>query len=232
MSNSISTLFCLIPVWMMIVFSTVTAYGHTNFEAEVVFCETLSADARDLNMDDVRDVRDLVLQTAAILAEDEGAVDVTRDGLIDILDLMAMVNLTLDPADTAFDAKVALDESTHPTCPSMSCGDGECTEDESFESCPEDCEMPTLAPSGPIPGGAQHQNRGHSAQAEAGFVGFGGAGAQSQTAKVDLDAAELPTCPRDRCGNGICGEGESFETCADDCPLSEDGDTLPWGSLF
>jgi hypothetical protein len=126
------------------------------------------------------------------------------------------------------------------------CGDGQCEDGESQESCPEDCggdqfgcgdgvceawEQWTCPedceePQGPECGNGECEEgeTEDSCPADCGGGG-GGGGGQAGCGDGECEIWEQWTCPEDcedapggpECGNGECEEGEGAETCPEDC---------------
>jgi len=99
-------------------------------------------------------------------------------------------------------------------CVDAVCGDGECTNEETYDTCPEDCEAPSE----------------DCADCEYDWTAYGAECCDTAWDAFGIDCATLQgtygwdcsgcLCPGDaapQCGDGVCNGDETYETCSDDC---------------
>jgi len=102
------------------------------------------------------------------------------------------------------------------TCPSSEpyCGDGTCDDDESYLSCPSDCDPPD----GPSCSVEECLNRGFSA-VEATCNNICSSNLRYQTGSYNTNAciSDICICCNSLCGNGTCDPEETCTTCPSDC---------------
>jgi hypothetical protein len=124
-----------------------------------------------------------------------------------------------DGEDEAWGVDLSCYEADGGDCLDPECGDGFCNGDETFETCPEDCEEPASCDT------CVNSYSEYGAGCCDAALTIWGMNCQFLTDNYGWDCTGC-ACPNDEnyeppappaCGDGVCNGDETYETCPDDC---------------